>query len=185
MDRREKLDFILYQMKMMIKKKDYVRTLIISRKINKKNIEDEGLEDLKILFYSYLTIYYNHEHKFFDNALCYKAIYDTFKKKPKLVDELPKEIEFGFSLDPRNLLENYVMFLSITPYTNEQVQHFLEMKDKYAEDMEANPHLKNVVESMLSTELVIVDVGTYGLQGLELFSQKQTNFELHQKNFRK
>lgn len=34
MDRREKLEFILYQMKIMLKKEDYVRLFIISKKIN-------------------------------------------------------------------------------------------------------------------------------------------------------
>lgn len=34
MDRREKLEFILYQMKIMIRKKDYIRLFVISKKIN-------------------------------------------------------------------------------------------------------------------------------------------------------
>ncbi len=34
MDKREKLEFILYQMKIMLKRKDYVRFFIISKKIN-------------------------------------------------------------------------------------------------------------------------------------------------------
>lgn len=38
MDKREKLDFILYQMKIMLKKEDYVRFFIISKKINENNI---------------------------------------------------------------------------------------------------------------------------------------------------
>ena len=34
MDKREKLEFILYQMKIMLKKNDFVRLYIISKKIN-------------------------------------------------------------------------------------------------------------------------------------------------------
>lgn len=41
MDRREKLEFILYQMKIMIKKEDYVRLYIISKKINEQNLNDD------------------------------------------------------------------------------------------------------------------------------------------------
>lgn len=48
MDKREKLEFILYQMRIMIKKLDYVRLFIISKKIQRKSIEDAGIEDLKI-----------------------------------------------------------------------------------------------------------------------------------------
>ena len=38
MDRREKLEFILYQMKLMLKKGDEVRFHLISKKINEKNL---------------------------------------------------------------------------------------------------------------------------------------------------
>lgn len=40
MDKREKLEFILYQMKIMIKKLDYTRLFIISKKIEPKNLQD-------------------------------------------------------------------------------------------------------------------------------------------------
>jgi len=179
MDKREKLEFILYQMKMMIRLKDYVRLIIISRKINKKNIEDDGIEDLKILYYSYLIIYYTHENKFFDNATCYKAIYDTLKKKPHVREKLPQSIDFGFSLDMRNLLENYVLYLVIDSYGVEQVKHLLDLKEKYSDDLEANPHLKNIADNMLSTELISVNVSGYGLDKLELFTDKVENSKVH------
>jgi len=185
MDKREKLEFILYQMKIMIKKKDYVRLIIISRKINKKNLEEEGIEDIKILYYSYLIIYYTHENKFFDNAICYKAIYDTLKKRPQVREKLPPVIDFDFSLDPKNLLENYVMYLAIDSYGVEQVKHLHELREKYSDDLEANPHLKNIVDSMLSTELISVDVEGYGLSNLEIFSNKVEHSKGHYENLRK
>jgi len=52
----------------MIKKKDYVRLLIISKKITPKNLDEKELLDLKILFYSYLVEYYNHELKYLEAA---------------------------------------------------------------------------------------------------------------------
>ena len=57
MDRREKVEFILYQMRIMIKMEDQLRLLMVSKKLNKKNIDTEGLEDLKIRFYSFLLFY--------------------------------------------------------------------------------------------------------------------------------
>lgn len=64
MDRREKLEFILYQMKIMLKKEDYVRFFIISKKINEQNIKDDSISDIKIAFYSYMAIYFNHENNY-------------------------------------------------------------------------------------------------------------------------
>jgi len=185
MDKREKLEFILYQMKIMIKKKDYLRTLIVSRKINKKNIEDAGIEDLKILFYSYLIFYYTHENKYFENAECYKAIYDTLRNKPEVRSKSPAEIDFGFSLNLRNLLENYVMYLVIDNHSPDQLKHLLDLQITYADDLEENPHLKGVVEAILSRELVSIDTNSYGLNNLELFSNKIEHAQKHKDQFRK
>jgi len=41
-------------MRLMIKKGDYVRLMIISKKINTKNLEAKELFDLKILYNSYM-----------------------------------------------------------------------------------------------------------------------------------
>lgn len=185
MDKREKFEFILYQMKIMLKKKDYVRTLIVSRKINKKNIEDAGIEDLKILFYAYLVFYNTHENKYFDNAVCYKAIYDTLRNNPEVRQKSPATIDFGFSLDMRNLLENYVMFLVIDTHSPEQVKHLQELQTKYVDDLEQNPHLKGIVETILSRELVSVDTHGYGLDNLELFSNRVENPTIHKQHFKK
>lgn len=185
MDKREKLEFILYQMKIMIKKRDFVRLIIISRKINKKNLEDAGIEDLKITYYSYLILYYTHENKFFENAECYKAIYDTLRKKKELLETLPKVLEFNFSLSPKNLLENYVLYLVINTHTPQQVQHLTNLRDSYADDLETYLHLKHIVNSILSTELISVKPEEYDLSNLELFTKAVENSEGHAVNFRK
>ena len=50
---------------------------MVSKKINKKNIEHEGLEDLKIKYYSYLIFYHNHMNNYHEVSKCYRIIYDT------------------------------------------------------------------------------------------------------------
>lgn len=77
MDKREKLEFILYQMKIMIKKLDYTRLFIISKKIEPKNLEDSAIADLKILYYSYLVFYSRHEGKYMETAQSYSKILET------------------------------------------------------------------------------------------------------------
>lgn len=48
---REKVDFILYQMKLVLQRNDFVRLQILSRKISKKAIDEKGLELQKVYFY--------------------------------------------------------------------------------------------------------------------------------------
>ena len=86
----------------------------------------------------------------------------------------------------KNLLENYVLYLALGTHSNDQVQHLLELRDKYAGDLEQHPHLKAIVDNYLSTELITVNVDEYGVKGLELFDQKKNEYALlHLNNFRK
>ena len=76
MDYREKLEFILYQMKIMMKKEDWIRLIIVSRKINPKYLEVEDLEDLTVVYYSYLYLYHKMEKEFLNASKALKKIYD-------------------------------------------------------------------------------------------------------------
>jgi 26S proteasome regulatory subunit N5 len=64
----------------MIKKLDYTRLFIISKKIESKNLQDEKIHDLKILYYSYLIFYYLHEGKYVEVADSYGKILETLHK---------------------------------------------------------------------------------------------------------
>ena len=48
LETKEKVDFILYQMKLVLQRKDYVRCQILSKKISKRHIGEKGLERQKI-----------------------------------------------------------------------------------------------------------------------------------------
>jgi 26S proteasome regulatory subunit N5 len=81
MDKREKLEFILYQMRIMLKKQDYVRFFIISKKINENNINEPAIADLKVTFYSYMALYYNQQNDYPQSCRCYRILHPTLKLK--------------------------------------------------------------------------------------------------------
>ena len=115
MSRREKLEFILYQMKIMIKRSDFVRLFIISKKINEAYLNDDELLDLKVRYYAYMAIYYNQENKHYETAKCYKTLWDSLKKTNTI--ELPQKSDFGFSISYADVLANYLGFLVLDPYS--------------------------------------------------------------------
>ena len=86
---KEKVDFILYQMKLVLIRRDFVRCQILSRKISKRHLAEEGLEKLKVQFYLYMIQYYVHEKMLLDAAKAYQTIYDTIKKAS---DELAADL---------------------------------------------------------------------------------------------
>nr|CAD7263352.1 unnamed protein product [Timema shepardi] len=51
MNKKEKVELILEQMRLCLAKKDYVRTQIISKKVNTKFFDDEGTQELKLKYY--------------------------------------------------------------------------------------------------------------------------------------
>ena len=51
MERREKVELILEQMRLCLAKKDHIRTQIISKKISIKFFEEKDTHDLKLKFY--------------------------------------------------------------------------------------------------------------------------------------
>merc|ERR1711972_1096726 len=77
MERREKTEYILNQMRLVLLKKDYVRTQIISKKLNPKLLETDDFQDLKIEYYEYMVRYWLHEKKFLDVSKSYLAIFNT------------------------------------------------------------------------------------------------------------
>lgn len=68
---KEKVEFILYQMKLVLMRRDFVRCQILSRKISKRHLNDKGLEKLKIQYYLFMIQYYIHEKMILDASKAY------------------------------------------------------------------------------------------------------------------
>lgn len=77
MEKREKTDFILEQMRLCLAKKDYTRTQIISRKINTKFFTDAENQDLKLRYYELMIIHALHEDQYLNVCKYYRQVYDT------------------------------------------------------------------------------------------------------------
>ncbi|KAJ1643208.1 proteasome regulatory particle subunit [Coemansia erecta] len=107
MERREKTDFILEQMRLCLAKKDYVRMAIISHKINPKYFEKEGTEDLKLRFFELMIQYDLHEGNYLEVCRHYQQVYKT-KCISEDVQRWPA------------VLQNVVLFLVLSPFDNEQ-----------------------------------------------------------------
>jgi len=50
LEQKEKVEFILYQMKLVLARNDFVRCQILSRKISNKALNEDGLQAFKIRF---------------------------------------------------------------------------------------------------------------------------------------
>ena len=77
MERKEKVELILEQMRLCLATKDYIRTQIISKKISTRFFEDAKYSDLKLKFYSYMIELGQHEGDYLDICKNFRQLYDT------------------------------------------------------------------------------------------------------------
>jgi len=107
LSKREKVEFILEQMRLTLGKKDYIRAAIVAGKINRKAIAEEGMEEEKIKFFTLMTEYHRHQKDAFELAKDYHSIYSTSTVQ---ADEAQW----------KDALQSSIIFLAMSPYSNEQ-----------------------------------------------------------------
>ncbi|CAF0852410.1 unnamed protein product [Adineta steineri] len=154
MDRREKIEFLLEQMRLCLAKHDYVRTQIISKKINTKAFEDEASHDLKLKYYELMIEMDLHEKNYFDVCQHYKHYYET----PRIKQDSEKM---------KQALKHVVLYLTLSSYDNEQSDFLHRLfLDKNLEEI---PKYKDLLQRFKTQELIH-------------WKDIQTNFENELKN---
>ena len=164
-----KIEYILFQMQVLIEKGDYIRTLIVSNKIKRNHLDEEGVELLKVRFFRLMILYYIHEKKYLDTSKCYKILYDFVKSindklieiekehkeiKPKIIDNY---IKVKNDNDIIKLFENYVLYLSICPPELETKNMLNELLIKYKKELDINKNILFIVEKRLSDDIILID----------------------------
>ena len=180
-----KIDYILFQMQVLLEKGDYIRTLIVSNKIKREHLNDEGIELSKIRFFNLMIRYHIHEKQFLDVSKCYKILYDFVKEiNDKLVqiekegkEIKPKVLENYIKVKKDNNLEllfqNYVLFLAICPPELEMKNMLNELKIKYKKQLDIDKNILYIVEKRLSDDIIIINDNLF---------QKFLKYEIFVKN---
>lgn len=105
--KKEKAEYILEQIRLNLLKKDYIRALIQSRKMNRTVIEEEGYEQIKVKYYTMMVEYHTHGREIWDICQAYYKIFDT----KTLSDD--KQLL-------ASSLESCIIFLLLSPFDNHQ-----------------------------------------------------------------
>jgi len=107
LSKRDKVEFILEQMRLTLAKKDFVRAAIVAGKVSRKHLKEETMEEYKVKFYTLMTIKHRHDKDALELAKDYHAIYST----PHILNDDAKWTE---------ALQSTVLFLALSPYSMEQ-----------------------------------------------------------------
>lgn len=129
----------------MLIKKDYTRTYIISKKIDPPHLNEKGLEEQKINYYKLMVLYYLHEKQHINIARAFKTIYDVLRENPAIEEKMHLM---------KSAFDNYVLFLLLSPYSNEKVDFMNITQTFYKKELEANPLLNEHVAGFLTNEII-------------------------------
>lgn len=77
MERKEKVELILEQMRLCLATQDYIRTQIISKKISTRFFEDGKNDELRLKFYQYMIELGLHDQDYLAICKNYRAVFDT------------------------------------------------------------------------------------------------------------
>lgn len=74
MEKREKYDYLLEQIRLVLDKRDFIRAAILSRKVQRRVLDEPALEDLKIRYHKLLLRLFDHELDALEMARSHLAI---------------------------------------------------------------------------------------------------------------
>jgi 26S proteasome regulatory subunit N5 len=134
---KEKTEYILEQMRLCLKKKDFVRAQIISKKINPKVFEAEDMDALRIRFNQQMISYYLDAKKYLEVAKCYWEIFETVKTEEE-------KLEY---------LKLLVIFVILSTHNNEQ-SDFINRVNQLPL-LEKLPEFKSLVTLVLTIEVIV------------------------------
>ncbi|KAB0401046.1 hypothetical protein E2I00_019256 [Balaenoptera physalus] len=139
MEKKERVEFILEQMRLCLAVKDYIRTQIISKKINTKFFQEENTEKLKLKYYNLMIQLDQHEGSYLSICKHYRAIYDT----PCIQAESEKW---------QQALKSVVLYVILAPFDNEQSDLVHRISgDKKLEEI---PKYKDLLKLFTTMELM-------------------------------
>lgn len=137
LSKKEKAEYILEQMRLNLKRKDYVRMLIQSRKMNRKVIEGEGFSAVKVSFYQMMINYHTQMKEEWEVCQAYYKIYDTADAEASL---------------KADALQSCVVFLLLSKFDNHQsdmMHRIVRLKD-----LEAHPEFMTALTLFTTTEVI-------------------------------
>lgn len=144
MDRRERAEYILDQMRLLLQVNDWIRCHIVSKKLSSKTFNETGFEDIKVRYHEYMGKYWEHEQDRLELAKCFSEILDVAPEA--LPEHVNRELVFT----------SYVLSLFLAPNTEEQVKRLSELttSDKYKILTESVEWVKNLLALYNGKELM-------------------------------
>ena len=159
LDRMERMDFLLLQIRIALECEDYLQAQLLSNKINKNTIQTDGFEALRIEYCRLMIKYYLHNESYIDCTRCFINIYDTLTSLNESNSEMKMEITQNewFRKEPYCIDTTYALKLSVFfLMTSEYVPEKREMlyKINALRELETHGAYHSAIQMFLTDELI-------------------------------
>lgn len=139
MDKKEKVEFILEQMRLGLLKKDYIRTQITSKKIATKFFDEKDTHELKLKFYDLMVKLDLHDSAYLAVVRHYRAVLDT--------DVVKEDVNLR-----NDTVKSIVIYEMLAPFDNEQADLVQRTRqDKVLDDL---PLYSALLDLFLTNEIM-------------------------------
>jgi len=141
MEQAEKVEFILEQIRLCLAQKDWVRVQIIQKKIDRKAIDDEKLQELKLRFYRMLNQLYAHEDNTLALARSHLAMHRT-----KIVQE--------DAVQWKNALTTASLFVVLSAHGKDQSDLLNRTQTMESEKLKQIPQYEDLLKQFTTQEII-------------------------------
>lgn len=187
-----KVEYILFQIKVLIEKGDFIRTLIVSNKVVRKHLEEKGMEGIKVAFYLLMVKYYIKEEKYLQASESFQVLFEFYKNTEavkELINSKKNILDIDFSaLSSKDLFEKFIYFLNISPADSTTLEKIKDVKVKYVKELEEYPTLGKLINLRSGDDIVEITESFLSqfnnstfIDNSELFIEGKKNAKLFRK----
>lgn len=137
MERAEKFDFILEQVRLCLEKNDFVRGAIIAKKIMPRQLNNEGLLDIKLQYYATMIRIHTRNTDYIQIAVSYLERFETCKKTDR---DWLRELKLAS------------LFVMLSPYDSQQADLLTRLQG--FKEMEEVPTYAELLKKFSTDELI-------------------------------
>lgn len=151
MEKSEKIDYILEQMRLCLAKKDFIRAFIISKKIDPKHLLDDNMQSVKLKYYKLMIEYNTYNDDTGALAKCYESIFST-------------PVVLSNTADMESALSHYILFLALTVPSDDQAESLQKLLSSEEKKLREIPAYKNLIKYFTTQEVApwpLPDNNTY------------------------
>ena len=174
MSKREKVEFILYQMKLQLLLGDLTKLYIVSRKVNPKVLDEPDMQILKISYFLFLFHIQETSADYESASSSLERVLEglTLVQNQEELDAVDRALTELFQplLNKAALAESIVLFKCLQNHTAEKIENIRALSDKYEVHLVRNDRAMRLIESFLSRELTTCRVEAYDAQSFLVLS---------------